>query len=171
MLLSLQNPASPETSRGTRFKAWAVASTRAPVRYLVAARLDPVLGILGRVGGFRLGPPAPRLGFKARRRLLHAAIGHRLVLRGTGPQLAALRRDVAALDHSRRLTQPQNLREQVSQGRQMALAQIVRGGEIRPLHPRHRHEVEASLAGPRDPPRRRHAPAVACGSGAAIVAR
>jgi hypothetical protein len=124
-----------------------------PVGQLVAAPVRPVLGVVRRVFPLRPRQPARDLGRERGLRLPHPAVAHRLVLGGVGLELGAVQRDVAELDQSRLPAQAQPLHEQPGQCLEMAPPELIDDAKVRALHPGHRHDVEALLARPGDPPR------------------
>lgn len=132
-----------------------------PVRRLVAPAVEAVFPIFRRVG--RRGAIEPLLNFGGKSGLLldHPFVAHRLVSAGVGLELGSVHRDMAEPDQSRRLAQTQHLHEKRRQRRQMPLAEVADGAEVRPVQPGHRHNVEALLARPRQLPARINAAAVA----------
>ncbi len=132
-----------------------------PVRHLVAAPVGAMAGVLLVVG--RLGPlqPAGHLGGQRGLGLRHAAVAHRLVARGVGLELGAVDGDVAEPDEARRPAEPQHLAEQLGERGEVAAPEARHGAEVRPLQPRHRHEIDPLLARPGDPARGVDAAAVA----------
>src|SRR5262249_27205658 len=77
---------------------------------------------------------------------LHALIAHRLVLRGIGFDLGAVKRNMAELHQAGGLAQVQNLRKQRVQRLQMPLAEFRDGTEVRRIEPHNAHEIDALAA-------------------------
>ena len=125
-----------------------------PVWRLVAPPVRAMLDILGLVRRIGLREPSGDLRRQLRFGRLHPPVAHRLVTVGVGLQLGSVRRHMAQLHQPRRLAQPQHLHEQVGQGRQMPLAEVADGAEVRPVQARHRHHVHPLLVGPRQTPGR-----------------
>ena len=115
---------------------------------------DNGMGICPRVGGLASCKPAIDLGLKLGFALLHALITHRLVLRGIGLDFGTVERDVAELDQTGLLAQPQHLHEQPCKRRQVTLAEIRDGAEVRRIERHDRHEVDPLAARPGKPARR-----------------
>ena len=130
---------------------------RHPIRHLVAPPIGAEAVVFFHVHRCRRLKPTGNLPGKLGFRLLHPAIAHRLVLRGVPLDLGAVQRHMPQLYQSRRPAQTQNLNEQTAEGRKVALAKVGNRPEVRPVHRRHRHEVEPFLAAPRHPTRRIHA--------------
>ncbi len=76
------------------------------------------------------------------------------MLGGVGPDLRPIQGDMSQLNQPRLTAQLQHLDEQLSQRSQVTLPKVADGTEVRLLHCGHRHEVQALLARPGDPPRR-----------------
>jgi hypothetical protein len=63
--------------------------------------------------------------------LPHPVVAHRFVLRRIGLELGAVHRNVSQRDQAGVLTQPKHLDEQLAECRQMLLAEITDGSEVR----------------------------------------
>jgi len=98
----------------------------------------------------RIGPVEPGLHLGGQLRLppRHVLVAHRLVPAGVGPQLGAVHGHVPQPDQTGRPAPLQHLHEQSRQCRQMPLAEVADGAEVRPVQPGDRHHVHPLLAGP-----------------------
>lgn len=122
----------------------------------IAPPVRPIRGIIPGIGSLGLLEQRLDLGLQPGLLRDHAAVAHRLVLRGIRLDLGPIQGDVPQFHQTRPLAELQDLDKQVGQSGQMLFPKVADRPEIRPLVRRQDPKGHILLQFPRNLPRRRN---------------